>query len=485
MIWKELIAIKIILALMLIVLTLAPGAFGVLFLKETIEDIATLGEAEKSVFLQPTKLIGAERHSIDYSYEYQDTISASNLVLHNTHSQINLVLPLKEQLIGEKDVLGIFVYGNNSQFQADYNAGGFDSSGQSDIVRFLYGVRLTDYLDAGVGVSQYRNPELNLDRGLGYSYEIRLSPSKSFEIGYGSERLRTANLTRIDYDGSWSEYPAHGISSRQRMDISAWFGNRLNLELKHQQEQIDPYSTDLLNESHIYGLNKTTEIKTTYNLNEDFKFKGLLGWKDIGQDIKYYEEDRKFAFIQGGSLNHFGSVGMAWRLQDIDLSFDLSNSSIDLNSRGAYFSENLPDIISNVDNLDKTADAQATISTSGCHFGLSGPLSERLAYKGKFSYLSMIFEGDANVWNGLFFGIVRQLEESYVAPVTKADLLEGELGLKYLIHDELEANYTFKQIIPLSVEEVFEGSGSADGDFAEGSASSGGSTHLVSLTYYF
>ena len=471
----------------MILLTLAPAAYGIPFLKATLEDIASLGEVEESALLQPTKLIGAERHRIDYSYEHQNTISGSNLVLNNADSQFSLVLPLEENLLGEKDALGIFVYGNNSQFQADHNLGGFDSSGQSDIVRFLYGVRLTDYLDVGVGVSQYRNPELNLDRGLGHNYEIRLSPSEAFEIGYGSERLRTANLTRIDYDGSWCEYPAFGISSKQRVDLAAWLGSKLNLRVKHEQEKIEPYQTDLYSQGRIYDLGRTSEINTTYSLNHNLKFKGRVGIRNIGQDIKFYEGDHKFAFILSERESLFGRLGMAWRLQNMDLSFDLSSSSMDLASRGGFLSENLPDMISNVDNIDKTADAQAKIFTKGCHFGLSSPLSDRLAFKGKLSYLSMLLKGDANVWSNWFFGIIRQLDESYIAPIKKADILVGKIGLKYLIHDELEANYTITQLIPLSVEESELSGGDRDEEIAVsgGETSSGGTTQVFSLTYYF
>jgi len=466
---------------------LASKAHGIPFLKATLEDIASLGEAEESGLLQPTKLIGAERHSIDYSYEHQNTISGSNLVLNNADSQFSLVFPLEKQLIGEKDALGIFVCGNNSQFQADNDLGGFDSSGQSDIVRFLYGVRLTDHLEVGAGVSQYRNPGLNLDRGLGHNYEIRLSPSEAFEIGYGSERLRTANLTRIDYDGSWCEYPAFGISSKQRVDLCAWFGSRLNLRVRHEQEKIEPYQTELYSQGEIYDLGRTSEINTTYSFNPDVKFKGQVGTRNIGQDMRFYEGDHKFAFILSERESLFGRLGLAWRLQNMDLSFDLSSSSMDLSSRGGYLSENLPDMISNVDNIDKTADAQAKISTRGCHFGLSRPLSDRLAFKGKLSYLSMLLEGDANVWNSWFFGMIRQLEENYVTPIKRADLLVGKVGLRYLIHDELEANYAITQLIPLSVEE--SGQSSEDGDegiaISGGETSSGGTTQVFSLTCYF
>lgn len=411
-------------------MSLTPGAFGIPILKAVLEDIAYMERADLYE-------IGSARPKIDSSFEFENAISSSDLTLINADSQLNVILPV------EKGIFGVSVHRNNSQFRASYSGGGIDLSAQSDIVNVLYGIQLTPYLDLGVGLNQYRNDSLDQGQNLGYSYEIKISPSEIFSIGYGSEKNYTGIQARIEHDNARYEYPAFGTISQQRIDLS-----------------------------------------TSFDLNQNIKFSGLLGRKNLDQNVNMYDDEHRVAYLMNDQVNLFGKLGFAWQLRGIGFSLDVSRSSIDLASRGSLFAENLPDMLSNIDNIDKAADLKAQIATNGLHLGISGPLSERVAFTTKFSYLSMLFEGDANIWNSWFFGAVRQLEGNYVSPFKRVNFIVGDLGLKYKLHEELEINYAFKQLIPVSVEGAEESGDSRGGDIG-GGTSSGGNTQMVSMTYYF
>ncbi|MBU0672744.1 MAG: hypothetical protein KJ732_06950 [Candidatus Margulisbacteria bacterium] len=405
--------------------------------------------------------------------------------MNNADSKLKVVLPLGNSLLVEEGIIGLSVHGNRAQFQANYNDNGLDLSDRSDTVSFLYGARLSKYFDMAIGLSQHHNPDLLADPRLGFSYELKVAPSEIFAVGYGNEKISANNLTKLRYDGNWFEYPSFGILNTQRIDLSARLGKGFGVKLKHQQEKMEPDQTASLNQGSIYEKGERVEIEACYDLNGQAKLQGLFGRENNGQDVKYYEDGSRFAYAQTDSSNIFSSLGMSWRLKDFDAEFSVSRSEIDLSGRGSLYSEKLPDVISNVDNIDKVADLDSRITTNGCHFGLKGALSDRVAFNGKLSYLSMLLDGDANIWNSWFFGAVKQLENNYAAPFKQADLLMGEIGLKYLLDDEMEAGYTFKQLVPVSVENSAAGDDSDYGSIDDSGVSSGGSRHTVSLTYYF
>jgi hypothetical protein len=373
--------------------------------------------------------VEAGRAKIDYAYEYENTIDSSNLVLNNADSRFNLVLPLGDHLLAEKGVVGVSVYGNDSQFQADYDEGELDLSSCSNMVRFQYGARLSDYLDVGVGVSQYRDPSIGPDRNLGQSYEIKITPSQNLAIEFQS----------------LAEYPAAGMLDRQRINLSA-----------------------------------------CYEISKKVEFHGLLGKGRSGQDARFYEDGSEIAYLHADRDNLFGKVGLAWQLPALDIALDFSRSVSDFSSRGKIFAENSPDMISNVDDVEQSYDLAASLVMNGCHLGLKRALSDRLSLKTDLRYFALLVEGDANIWNGWFFGAVKDLQGNYPSPIRRVDFVEAGLGFKYALQEELEFNYTFKQLIPVAVDRVEEEVGGEAGDYvSDSSPASGGNTQMVSLTCYF
>jgi hypothetical protein len=353
------------------------------------------------------------------------------------------------------------------------------------MVRFLYGARLTDYLDVGVGINQSRQLDLNADRDLGYSYEIRVNPIKTFSIEYGSERADTGTMASIGNDGSWSKYLAFGSIDKHKVNLSVWFGERFNLELRRQAEKVEPRPTVLSSYGAVHDAGEKTEIVTTCDLNPKLKLVGKLGERYNEQGIKIYDQRNEFAYIQTNRADLFGALGIVGRLQSFDFSLNLFRSVIDFSGQGKTFSEYLPDMISNVDNIDKSMDLGSKMAINGCQLSLNRAISERLTLKGDFRYFSMLFDGDANMWNSFFFGAVKQLDQNYAAPAKRVDFVLGGFGLKYALKEELELNYTFRQLIPVLVEGPAQSPGNAGSDFSNDSIASGGNTQVFSLAYYF
>ena len=124
---------------------------------------------------------------------------------------------------------------------------------------------------------------------------------------------------------------------------------------------------------------------------------------------------------------------------------------------------------------------------NGCRLNLQGPQQDRLAWQGDLQFVSLFLAGDANIWDSWFFGAIRTLDHNYSAPFQRADFVVGTLSLRYDIADELAANYSFRQLVPVLVEvsSPSGGGGGSENAFFADSGVSGGNTQRLAVTYYF
>jgi hypothetical protein len=176
---------------------------------------------------------------------------------------------------------------------------------------------------------------------------------------------------------------------------------------------------------------------------------------------------------------------LIWQPGKIEMTLGFSRSLIDLSSQGATYSSYLPDMLSNVLSVDKTVDVKSKVAIDGGHLGLKGKLTDRILLEGNLRYLTAFLNGDINLWNSFFFGIIKKFDQAHIIPGVKVNLVVGDAGIKYSLGNNVELSYIFKQVVPVAVEGLVnekKGEGTETSDLG---MVSGGNTQRFSLAYYF
>ena len=422
-----------IIILVLILFILSPGSYGLQLLDGLLED-ALIFEASSP---RLAGYLETERGTAGSAFRSNNMVNGRDININNSSLRFYSILPLAEK----KSALIVSSENNNSHFSAVQDPAALDITGGSNLVSLFYAARLNDRLDVGLGVNQAKNEQEN-GRDLGFSYRIRFSPLQSLAIEYGAENSRLGNTATIGYGQDRFISPADGTQ---------------NMEM----------------------------VAVNYKPADKFGFRGVLGKSGHEQSIGMNATDDRYTYARLDREAVYGSIGVEVNRDRLDLNFDLLASATDLNSSGGLFGFISPDLVLDGESIDKTADLAARVRAGGMRVGTERSVSDRLKFKADLSYLKLLFDGDAKTWNSWFFGMVRKLDSESALPVDSADVLAGGLGVKYMLNNNCEINYSFKQLIPIAVVKRESGANDSYSEINVGSAVSGGNTQTFAVAWYF
>ena len=112
-----------------------------------------------------------------------------------------------------------------------------------------------------------------------------------------------------------------------------------------------PFPLNVLSAVAATTLTYQAALAASYLLADQLQFQAMLGRSEGGQDITYYNTRREFAGLEMSRRNTFGKVGLSLIDRNFKVAVEVSRALIDLSGQGGLFSENLPDLISDIDNV--------------------------------------------------------------------------------------------------------------------------------------
>ena len=413
---------------------MSSSSFGLAALDGLLED-ALIFEVPLPRLAQYLK---AKRSSAGNVFRSANTVSGGNIDLSGSTMGFYSIIPV----VAGKNVMVISADSNYSYFSLAQPEASLNLSGNSNLVSIFYAVSLADFLDVGLGVNQNNN---GLDaRMTGIDSCVRFSPSKSLSIEYNAFKSGLINSAKIEYGQDIFAAPANG-------------------------EQLN------------------NSVSIFYESSSNLKFTGLFENNNCQQDANMVVSDERYTYVCVGRDTAFGSIGVVLGDDQLNFKCDLLASETKLASSSGIFASMSPDMVLDGESIDKTADLSLRMAARGLRLGVNKAINDRVKLGFDFSFLKLIFAGDAKVWDSFFFGLVRKLDSAYAAPLESADVATIDLGARYQISRDSELKYSFKQLIPISV--VNKGPSGTDSnsnyDVVSDSAMSGGNTQTLAMTWYF
>ncbi|MFH1361169.1 MAG: hypothetical protein ABIH69_00715 [bacterium] len=468
--------------LLLIVLAVSGQARAGSILDLALADILKFESTETSSTL--TKLLTAKENQINCAYTFENAITNNNLTLGSLDSEIDITIT--DQLPGEQSSLNLNYLKNNSLAKGNYSEASFDLSSQANTIKLNYATKVNKYFDLALGVNQYSNADYDFVANPGYNYGLKFNLRDRLLLGYEVKQDNLGTLARFYYDGDWALYPTFGKSNTGELNCSLLLGERLNIKFKNQTAATSPQDLAAADQGRLEGLGHATEVQAKYSLADQVSLQGIIGQAKSDQGVKFYDDGQKFVYLQADRTSYYSNLDLSWAVNQLNFSLGVMGSVVDIASRGKIFAENIPDILSNLDNVEKAADSNSQILTSGCRFAARAPINQRLSWSGDLQLLATNLEGDTNIWNTWFFGMIKKLDQTYAMPFKKAYYSVAKVGLKYQVDQDFEINYALKQLIPLYVEKAEQADPSENISSSPDSGStSGGGIHTLSLAYLF
>jgi hypothetical protein len=479
-------ALSLLSSLAVFCLWLSTGAPADTFFQSALDDLVEFAPQEDSFLQHPAILTAAEDNQVGYRYEYDNTVQSGPLTLQNHDQCFDLVMPLSSLQYIPESSFGVSFLQNKTVNRVNYNGSAFDFGGQSDAVRVVYGVRLSDRLSVGCGVDQYRNPALEARHPACPIYAVQFAFFPGLVLGYQQGRQDAGTLAKINYAGHWNDYPLFGTTNRSEASVKARLGSKIDVLLCGASEKTDPYASNAPNYGLINNITDSANLTVNFNANERICWQGRMGREKTNELVDFYDGGQGSAYLETDRDNLFYSLGVTGQAGEFDLGVGWMSACLDVSGRGRAFAEDELSFFSDADYYGKLMDIGTKINSSGLRFTIKRkPMENGLAWRGNLSLLTLNLVGGADVWNTLFFGAVKEKDASYAVPVQRVDVLIGELGLAYKVQSDLTINYAFKQFVPVRVVGD-SGAGMGSGSAAEDNgAVSGGNTQKLSLAYSF
>lgn len=411
-----------------------------------IGEMVGLEESANSSLLSLPTLLAAERNEISYSYNYTNSLNSGNAVINNARSQVDLLLPLEQ-----KGGLAISANMADAFSRLGLNQYNFAWRDKTSSVALFYGARLTDHLDVGAGVSQDR---INV-------------------------------LSHINDSVETTPYPIDSRRNSFKLFLGTSFGERLKFNICNNRAGVSSSPNDS-GSGNITDTKENSELMFSFNFNDKTRLKGKYGWGEGKQGWQLFNQGALFSDVFVSEVSSWGSLGAEWQVGGNIAEFNFITAGSALSGQGSLYAQNLPNLLSNVSNVDKSANLDGKLRLGGCQFGFSGGLIGKLRLETNWQYLMVLMEGDADVWNKLFFGAISQLENSYLSPASKIDCITGNIGLRYPLSDLLEISYKYNQLIPIRVEgNNFVSTGDGTAPLSGSSNVSGGNIQTLAVKCFF
>lgn len=389
------------------------------------------------------QLIETERCTVGNSFNAENVISSKDFKINNSNLRLYAALPLDSHPMVKKSAIFVSADKNSSIFCAKPDVKSIDINTDASIIKLGYGARVSDYLDLGIGINQ-SSVKIEDNRTLGYSYGIRFLPFKAFSIEYSDEKISANNLTNINYGEELLGSQSGGGSKDNSID--------------------------------------KTEIAATFKPGSKLAFRGFLGRNKNGESVKVDANSERYFYLRVDRTAYYGGVGVEIIQEKFSYGLDLIGSETNISSDGGLFALFPSDLMAGDALIDKTGDVAAKMKVGGFRISMKNSESNRLRINGALSCLKVLFDGDAKIWDSLFFGMARRLDAQYVIPVESADVLVGSLAARFIINKNYEINYSVQQMVPISVVQRAQGNGPSE---ETPSSASGGNIQTFAVACYF
>jgi len=422
--------------------------------------------------------------SAKYIYERENTITSPSLIASDINSGLTFIAPFS--LFSRDSMVAVSANQNLSQLMGHFDQLNFDFGSNSNTLNVGYASKINQKLEIGVAASQFRNPYLLPDRSLALSYEMKMAISNLLGISYGNEKQDLGSIAKINYDGSQYDFPLFSLTGNEKFGIDLCPNSKLVLQAVYEKRTTQPEKTSSVNQGDLSNFGESGYLSVSYQKTPMAKFYGSIHKGFSENEILLFNNQARFAYLRALSSDLLVNVGISINLKKCILDIGYSNSSINLSGSGKAYNESLPDGWQSMFSTDKLAEFDSKFSSNSCNISLIASLTPKVEFNGNLQYFALRPTGDVNIWNSMFYGMIKKLEGNYVLPYKRIDFLFGGIDLKYKFAPKYEFVYSFKQLIPISIDNPANGSRNsflgANNDIDSGNS---GSVQTISLSYRY
>ncbi len=455
-------------------LLLISQAHGATLFHSFFDDLAGFSSQR---YLPSIEEFPLENSMIDCNYQFDNLFENRSTELRNAIFSMNCLVPLHSN----KDLLSIFVARSNAlaHFE-DQNTNSFMMKTAADFFAIEYGLKLTEKIEIRTGITQTQSLFSNSQKRPGLIYGLKIKPFDFLNISYSSINNSQGILT--DVDTAYKQYESLIIDSAtsNQMVCGLSFSDVITLKLDLLENK------NIQNQS-LDNSDWKSSLELGYMLNRELTFFLMAGRGAYSNNMRFYEEEQLFAFLNLERINFLYGAGMSLKIEDKEWLLSYSRSTFDYTSGGKVFNQASPDIFSNIDNIDKYMDAKALMQINSCQLSVKGIRFQEVAIEPSLQYQSMDMRGNIDFWNTWFFGILKELESTQPLNYQRIDFLVVGGSLAYDINETWKLRYSIRQILPIlalqdkvEVEAASLSELNGPADYAQG-----GNTQTFSLACYF